>query len=311
MSSANGDTPDMTLDAAGTLLERTIALPGGAIFTDRVTGADVWSYPNIHGDITATWTAGTVATAGYDPFGNQVTGTVPDNAVGGMDWGWLGQHQRGSEHQTGITPVIEMGARIYNPTLGRFQAVDPVQGGNNNDYTYPNDPVNQFDLNGNAGTCNWGQSTLDSTATWQCNFRNCVTHRWAKNCIKYANDHNETDVRSAYQNGHNDLFSKVARHRRGLLQIAGVIVGVGCGVVTFGGGTPACTAAGVAVATAGTVQSIQDNWSSCRLNIARDTVLNWAAAGAKGFGGSIAGGVYSIVFGTSGVPMSNISLCRS
>ena len=42
-----------------------------------------------------------------------------------------------------------MGARPYNPTLGRFLEVDPIDGGSCNDYDYTcADPVNQFDLSG-------------------------------------------------------------------------------------------------------------------------------------------------------------------
>ncbi|MET3987769.1 PA14 domain-containing protein [Streptomyces sp. PvR034] len=163
--SSKHDDADLVLDKDGGLLQRIVALPGGVLLTKNYDKAATtnWSYPDIHGDVLFTADGAATRTGGirlYDPFGQNIDPTTgafadlpnPATATGGMDFGWLGQHERPVEHLAG-QQAIEMGARVYLPVLGRFLQMDPVPGGSSNDYEYVNaDPINGLDL---AGTFSW------------------------------------------------------------------------------------------------------------------------------------------------------------
>lgn len=111
-----------------------------------VGGTGRWLLQNLHSDV-----VGTVDAAGTHvpvPVADEFGLAVPPASR----LGWLGGSER---FATGNRlPLIRMGVRIYDASLGRFIQVDPVSEGSANDYDYvAGDPVNGLDLDGTR--CLW------------------------------------------------------------------------------------------------------------------------------------------------------------
>ncbi|NCT92015.1 hypothetical protein GXB85_13795, partial [Cellulomonas sp. APG4] len=80
------------------------------------------------------------------------------------------------ERATDTTGLLLMGARLYNPTTGLFTSVDPVVGGNTTAYAYPQDPINQYDLDGRWSA--WKAIKKAARAAWSASG---AASRWLTN----------------------------------------------------------------------------------------------------------------------------------
>lgn len=173
--SDDGDNPSWieTQTSGGTKISRYVDGLAGGVSAQVIDGEASLALADLSGSIVTTVTipnsedaAGINGWNHFDEFGNSlpwtaeqleanfpwtlvrgetsvtITGTTVDTGAG--NYGWLGEHER-AVTDIGITL---MGARLYNPITARFTSLDPVAGGNENAYVYPQDPINSQDITG-------------------------------------------------------------------------------------------------------------------------------------------------------------------
>lgn len=139
------DSPSWVSEADGSWT-RNIAAFTGLTATERSDGSSQLKLTNLHGDVIAscdnTPNAGLSAYYGYSEYGQKKAGSSDPGR-----YGWLGLYRRSGGDTLG--GLVFMGARLYNPTTGRFLQVDPILGGSDNPYEYAaQDPINNLDLDG-------------------------------------------------------------------------------------------------------------------------------------------------------------------
>lgn len=136
----DGDSPAYSRPTSGGATTTYIGGPNGLAVIDT-GGTPTYPISNGHGDIVGNTDSGGAFTANptTDEFG---VGSSPSTRLG-----WLGERERFSTG--GNLGLIRMGVRLYDPNLGRFLQVDPVEGGSATSYDYCfSDPINCFDLDG-------------------------------------------------------------------------------------------------------------------------------------------------------------------
>jgi len=115
-------------------------------------GSDELQLTNLHGDVVATAPNSSTAN-GTDSYIESTEFGIPRASnTATPRYAWLGGKRRDSGDA--LAGIVLMGARLYDPTIGRFLQVDPQPGGSANNYDYVNqDPLNKDDLNGQCPWC--------------------------------------------------------------------------------------------------------------------------------------------------------------
>jgi RHS repeat-associated protein len=142
--SSPSSVPTYLKDSAGKIIWRTFMAAGLLAYADTrgETPKVSFIHPDKRGDdIAETDAAGQLSRKNtYTEYGQIRQGPPPS------PYGFLGSYGRFFDPQTSL---YLLGARLYDPTLGRFLSRDPIPGGSANDYEYgAGNPIARKDPSG-------------------------------------------------------------------------------------------------------------------------------------------------------------------
>ncbi len=137
-------------NAAGTVTSYDVDGPAGDLAhyagPPTVGTAVSFAFYDAHGDLVAETTTNATGKTNYttDPFGAPLQTTPSNTTTERFTAQW-------DKKLDTTSNLVEMGARPYDPAIGRFLTTDPIEGGSWNQYDYAwQDPINSYDLDGAA-----------------------------------------------------------------------------------------------------------------------------------------------------------------
>lgn len=152
-----GDVPAWEEDASGNITAIYVTGPVG-LLASYASGVPTFYMSSGHGDVvqTRSLAGALIESYSYDEYGNLTSAQKPTR------YGYTGRWQR---ERFPDADLIRMGARMYDPLVGRFTSWDPLEGGSLNPYDYAgSDPCNNFDLDGRqsiSGDSNEAESSCN------------------------------------------------------------------------------------------------------------------------------------------------------
>ncbi|HEY4267637.1 MAG TPA: RHS repeat-associated core domain-containing protein [Galbitalea sp.] len=151
---------------------------GATVTTQGGTSTASLDFSDLSGSIVATVgltsgsdATGLTASSATDEYGNSSTA---NSNTGVLNYGWEG----GAQREVSNAGLTLMGARVYDPTRGRFSSTDPVAGGNEDDYNYPDDPTVSQDSTGESSKCHGRSKSTKSNHSETVNGRHWVARWW-------------------------------------------------------------------------------------------------------------------------------------